>query len=120
MTKNEVINIIKENMWGCYTCVYSCDEQGYNSAYSACPVELLFAEEDTAGGHNPDCLYDEGWTLGSYEHITNEDIDIDEWAQEFDDDTIEQLRRDIDDGIFYKAVFYNDDWGTQEILVWQY
>lgn len=120
MTKSEVLNIIEKNMTGCYTCVYSCNEQGYNGEFHSEPVDLMLEKEDNAGGYNPWCLSGDNWTLGSFEPITNDDIDIEIWGQEFDKETIEQLRKDIDDGIFYKAVFYNDTVGTQEILVWQY
>ena len=119
MSKEEVIEIIRKNMSGCYTCCYSCDEQGFNGAYSSAYVDDLFEEEILVDSHNPWCILDEEWELRNFEPVTNEDIDIEVWAQEFDDETIENLRKAIDDGGFYIATFHNEEWGTQRILVWQ-
>ena len=119
MKKEEVIEIIRKNMSGCYTCCYSCDEQGFNGTYSSAYVDDLFEEEILADSHNPWCLLDEEWELRNFEPVTNEDIDIEVWAQEFDNETIENLRKAIDDGGFYIATFHNEEWGTQRILVWQ-
>lgn len=118
MKKEEVIEIIRKNMSGCYTCCYSCDEQGFNGAYSSAYVDDLFEEEILADSHNPWCLLDEDWELRNFEPVTNEDIEIDIWAQEFDEDTIENLRRDIDYGGYYIATFCSDYYGTQSLLVW--
>lgn len=118
MTKEEVIEIIRKNMSGCYTCCYSCDEQGFNGAYSSAYVDDFFEEEILVDSHNPWCLLDEEWELRNFEPVTNKDIDIEVWAQEFDDETIDNLRKDIDDGGFCIATFHNEEWGTQSLLVW--
>lgn len=118
MTKEEVIEIIRKNMSGCYTCCYSCDEQGFNGAFSSQYVDDLFKEENGVDDHNVWRLLDEDWELCNFEPVTNEDIEIDIWAQEFDEDTIEHLRRDIDYGGYYIATFCSDYYGTQSLLVW--
>ena len=118
MTKEEVIDIISKDMSGCYTCSWSCDEQGFNGCFSAEYVDDLFEEENQFGDHNVWCILDDGWELCEYEPVTNDDIDIREWAQELDDDIIDHLRKDIDAGGFYIATFRNDTCGTQKILVW--
>ena len=119
MRKEEVIEIIRKNMSGCYTCSYSCDEQYFNGAFSSQYVDDLFKKKNGAGDHNVWCLLDEDWELRNFEPVTNEDIEIDVWAQEFDNDTIEYMRKGIDAGGYYIATFYNDCWGTQSILIWQ-
>ena len=118
-TKDEVIEMIKKNMTGCYTCEYSCDEQGNNHNYGSVYVDDLFDEEDSLGYDNTRNLEKDTWEMESFYSVTNDDIDIEEWAQEFDKETIEQLRKDIDDGCFYKAIFYNDCVGTRALLVWE-
>lgn len=118
MTKEEVIEILRNDMSGCYTCSWSCDEHGFNGCFSAEYVDDLLKEENQFGDHNVWCILDDGWELCEFRPVTNEDIDIHEWAQEFDDDTIEHLRKDIDAGGFYIATFCNETVGTQKILVW--
>ena len=118
MSKEEVIEKIKRDMSGCYTCSYSCDEQGYNGSFSSQYVNDLFKEENQVDDDNVWCLLHEGWELLEFEPVTNDDIDIYEWAQEFDNDTIEYMKKDIDAGGYYIATFCDDTWGTQKILVW--
>ena len=119
MTKEEVIEIIRKDMSGCYTCSWSCDEQGFNGWFDAQYVDDLFEEENQVEDHNVWCILDDGWELCEFEPVTNEDIEIDVWAQEFDNDTIEYMRKGIDAGGYYIATFCNDCWGTQSILIWQ-
>lgn len=111
MTKEEVIEILRNDMSGCYTCSWICDEHCFNGWVSAQYVDDLFEEENQVDDHNVWCLLDDGWELCEFEPVTNEDIDIHEWAQE-------HLRKDIDAGGFYIATFCNVTFGTQKILVW--
>ena len=117
-TKEEVIEMIRKDMTGCYTCSWSCDEQGYNGMFSSQYVDDLFQEENQLGYHNNECILDEEWELSQCQPVTNEDIDIYEWAQEFDDDTIERLRKEINEGGYYIVTFCNDTCGTLKFLVW--
>ena len=117
-TKEEVIEIIRKDMTGCYTCSWSCDNQGNNQAFSSEEVDDLLSEENKLGYHNNECILDEEWELAQFEPVTNEDIDVYEWAQEFDGDTIERLRKEIGEGGYYIATFCNDACGTLKILVW--
>ena len=118
MTKEEVIEIIRNDMSGCYTCSWSCDEHGCNGWFSAQYVDDILKDENQFDYHNVWCILDDGWELREFVPVTNEDIDIHEWAQELDDATIEHLRKDIDAGGFYIATFVNETVGTQKILVW--
>ena len=117
-TKEEVIEMIRKDMAGCYACVSTCDNQGYNQMFSSQYVDDLLDEENQLGYHNAECLMDEEWELCQFVPVTNEDIDIHEWAQEFDDDTIERLSKEIDEGGYYIATFCNDTIGKLELLVW--
>ena len=117
-TKDEVIEMIRMDMTGCYTCSWSCDEQGNNQAFASQEVDDLLNEENKLGYHNNECILDEEWELRQFQPVTNEDIDIYEWAQEFDGDTIERLRKEIDEGGYYIATLCNDACGTLKILVW--
>lgn len=118
MNKDEVIEMIRKNMLGCYTCCYSCDEQGFNGWFSSQYVDDLFKEENQVDDHNVWCIDDDDWVLNDFSPVTNDDIDICEWAQDFDKKTIEYLKKDIDAGGYYIATFVNDYYGTQKILVW--
>lgn len=114
--KKEVLKKI-ESLRGCYACVYSCDEQGYNGMYNSTPVDDLL-DEEIEGQYNMYCLQDDDWVLDSFTPITNEDIDIEIWAQEFDEETINRIKSQIDEGLYHMAVFSSDYYGTQKILVW--
>ena len=116
--KEDVIEIMRKNMSGCYTCCFSCDRHGFNGAFSSTSVEDLLIKEDQFGCYNVWSLLADDWELYDFEPVTNEDIDIDEWAQEFDKDTIDYLRKDIDTGGYYIATFCSEYYGTQRILVW--
>lgn len=117
MKKEEVLKKI-ESIRGCYTCVYSCNEQGNNGAYHCEPVDGLL-DEEIEENYNAWCLKEDAWVLDSFESITNNDIDIDIWAQEFNHETIDIIRKQIDEVSYYLAVFSNDNVGTQKILVWE-
>ena len=116
--KEEVIEKIKRDMLGCYTCSYTCDVQGYNGSFLSEYVDDLFEDENQVDDCNVWCLLNERWELCEFKPVTNDDIDIYEWAQDFDNDTIEYLRKDIDAGGYYIATFFNDTCGTHKILVW--
>lgn len=110
--------MIRKDMTGCYTCSWSCDNQGNNQAFASQEVDDLLSEENKLGYYNNECILDEAWELRQFQPVTNEDIDIYEWAQEFDGDTIERLRKEIDEGGYYIAAFCNDTCGALKILVW--
>ena len=77
MKKEEVVDIIRKDMSGCYTCSWSCDEQGFNGWFSAEYVDDLLEEENQFGDHNVWCILDDGWELCELGPVTNDDIDID-------------------------------------------
>lgn len=107
MTKNEAIERI-EAMRGCDTCMFSCDNQGNNRWYSSIFVDRLL-----------DSIEDEGWELSDFSSITNEDIDVEIYCQEFTEDLIEVTRQGIERGEYSIATFTNDELGTKRILVWE-
>lgn len=110
--ENEVLNMLKE-MNGCYTAVYTADNQGYNSAYSAYNVDWLLDED------NAECLMHDDWYMTGFEKATPENVDIDEWAQEFDRKTIDTFKAQLADGDLFVAHYENDDLGSISILIWQ-
>ncbi|MGM9694590.1 MAG: hypothetical protein ACI3YC_06240 [Alloprevotella sp.] len=105
MTKKEAIERI-EAMHGCDTCMYSCDNKGNNGWYRSVFVDFLL-----------DSLEDEGWKLADFSPITNEDIDVEIWCQEFTQDLIEETRQGIERGEYSIATFTNEELGTKRILV---
>lgn len=111
-TENEVLDMLKD-MNGCYTAAYTTDEQGCNSAYSAYNVDWLLDED------NDECLLHDDWYMTGFEEATLENVDLDEWAQEFDSKTVETYKAQMADGDLFVAHFENDNLGSISILIWQ-
>lgn len=117
MKKNEVLEIIKR-MKGDTTCVYTCDKQGYNGAYSAVLVDQYLDEINYAGYENTENLAKDDWKLVRFIPICEGDIDVEEWGQEFSEDLREVIRQGIKDGDYSMATFENDEQGTIKIFVY--
>lgn len=114
VTKDDVLEMLSgPHMSGCLTPVRSTDAQGYNENYGATPVDSFFDED---GG---DYLPDFRWLLTDFKVATPEYVNIDEWAQEFDDNAKSSLAKSLEDGTLYVASFWNDHEGELDILIWQ-
>ena len=114
VTKDDVLEVLSgPHMSGCLTPVRSTDAQGYNENYGATPVDSFFDED---GG---DYLPDYRWLLTGFKVATPESVNIDEWAQEFDDNAKSSLAKSLEDGTLYVASFWNDHEGELDILIWQ-
>lgn len=108
-TKGNVLEMI-EAMHGNDTCVHTTDAQGNNCNYSRIYVDDLL---ERCGFEN------ESWSLSGFSKITEGDIDLDEFCQEFDDEEIEGVKEGIKNGEYYIATFTNEERGTYEVLVWK-
>lgn len=117
MNKSEVIEIIKR-MMGDWTCVWTCDNQGYNAAYASVPVEQYLDDINCLGYENMENLTKEDWKLAGFIPISEGDIDVEEWGQEFSENIREGIRQGIKDGDYSMATFVNDEAGTIKILVY--
>ena len=114
MTKANVIDMI-EKMRSCVTCVYTADSQGYNGWYSEIYVDDLLDDVE---------LGDESWELAGFSQLTEGDIDVEEFCQEFDDEEIEAVKEGIKNGEYYLATFTREECGygevgTYQVLVWE-
>lgn len=117
MKKSEVIEIIKR-MSGDSTCVYTCDNQGNNGVYSAVLVDEYLYEINCAGYVNMENLTKDEWQFLGITPISEGDIDVEEWGQEFTEDIREGIRQGIKEGDISMATFVNDERGTIKILVY--
>ena len=114
VTKEDVLEMLSgPHMSGCLTPVRSTDAQGYNENYGATPVDSFFDED---GG---EYLPDDGWLLTGFKAATPESVNIDIWAQEFDDRTKSSLEKSLEDGSLYVASLWNDYKGANDILIWK-
>lgn len=109
MTKANALEMIGA-MHGNDTCVYTADAQGYNGEYHRVYVDDLL---DRCG------FEDESWSLSGFSKLTEGDIDVDEFCQEYDDEEIEGVKEGIKNGEYYLATFTNEERGTYEVLVWE-
>ena len=114
VTKEDVLEMLSgPHMSGCLTPVRSTDAQGYNENYGATPVDSFFDED---GG---EYLPDDSWLLTDFCAATPESVDLDVWAQEFDDRTKSSLEKSLEDGSLYVASLWNDYKGANDILIWK-
>lgn len=114
VTKEDVLEMLSgPHMSGCLTPVRSTDAQGYNENYGATPVDSFFDED------SGDYLPDDGWILTDFCAATPESVDLDVWAQEFDNRAKSSLEKSLEDGSLYVASFWNDHEGELDILIWQ-
>ena len=114
MTKENVIEMI-EKMRSCVTCVYTADAQGYNGWYSEIYVDDLLDGVE---------LGDESWELAEFSKLTEGDIDVDEFCQDFTDKLIDGVKEGIQKGKYYLATFTREECGYGEpriynVLVWE-
>jgi len=101
-------------MFGSWTCMLSADKNGNNSNYGTCEANC-FLDEDSDS-----CILSENWQLTKVVEATKENCDLDIWAQEFDEGTKSNLKRNLEDRELYIASFKNDDKGTMDIIIWNY
>lgn len=114
VTKEDVLAMLSgPHMSGCLTPVRSTDAQGNNENYGATPVDSFFDED---GG---EYLPDDSWLLTDFCDATPESVNLDIWAQEFDDMTKSSLEKSLEDGSLYVASFWNDYKGGNDILIWK-
>lgn len=97
-------------MQGDDTCVYTTDAQGYNGWYSRIYVNDLLDNVE---------LGDESWELAEFSKLTEGDIDVDEFCQEFTDEEIEGVKEGIKKGEYYLATFTRKECGYGEVGTYQ-
>lgn len=107
MTKGNALEMI-EAMHGNDTCVYTADAQGYNGEYHRVYVDDLLDRAE---------LHDDSWELSGFSKLQVDDIDVDIFCQEFDEEEIEAVKEGIKNGEYYLATFTNEEIGTYEVLV---
>lgn len=114
ITKDEVLEMLSgPHMSGCYTAVRSADVQGNNENYGSTPVDSFFDEEGI------DYLPDDNWTLTSFCIATSDYVDIEVWAQEFNENDKSAFEKSMKDGSLYVASFWHDVNGVIDILIWK-
>lgn len=114
ITKDDVLEMLSgPHMSGCYTAVRSTDAQGYNENYGATPVDSFFDEDSS------DYLPDDNWTLTGFRIATPDCVDMDVWAQEFDENNKSALATSMQEGNLYVASFWNETRGGNDILIWE-
>lgn len=111
--KDDVLDMLRDTMFGCSTAVCSKDVNGVNAFYGALPVNSFFDEE------NFNYLPSDGWILTDFQEATPELADVDIWAQEFPSDQIADFRDLQEKENLYIASFKNDEHGTLDILIWK-
>lgn len=112
-TKGNVLEMI-EAMHGNDTCVFTADAQGYNGEHHRIYVDDLLDSAE---------FEDESWELAGFSQLTEGDIDVDEFCQEFTDEEIEAVKEGIKNGEYYLATFTREECGygevgTYQVLVW--
>lgn len=117
MCKKEVMEILGR-MQGCTTCEHTRDQQGYNESFNAVFVDDLLFEDECYGEEEMPLKHND-WILTSFHKVNKEDFDIYTWGQELPGHCIEAIKSGIDNGEpYYIAVFYNENIGTKEVLLW--
>ena len=114
ITKKDVLDmLIGPHMSGCLTAVRSTDAQAQNVNYGATPVDSFFDEDSS------DYLPDDNWTLTGFRIATPDCVDMDVWAQEFDENNKSALATSMKEGNLYVASFWNEVRGGNDILIWE-
>lgn len=112
MKKENVIGIL-ECMLGCVTPTRVTDNNGANECFCKMPVED-FIDEDLQY-----CLLNDNWKLVGVRPINPMDIDMDEWAQEFDARCVQDLKKSLQDGYLSIASFQHEVYGEMDIIIWK-
>ena len=115
MTKKGNVLEMIEAMHGNDTCVFTADAQGHNGEYHRIYVDDLLDSAE---------FEDESWELAGFSQLTEGDIDVEEFCQEFDDEEIEAVKEGIKNGEYYLATFTREECGygevgTYQVLVWE-
>lgn len=97
-----------ESECGSSVAVRSTDQQGYNESYGSAEIDAILNLID-------DC----GYEFTGVVPVTADDIDIDVWAQDFNDEIKDNLSNDLNSGNLYVARFSSDECGEMELLVWK-
>lgn len=98
-------------MTGCQTAAYMTNDCGSNAAYCKVDVDDLMDEYvyNLSGGD---------WSLLSVVPAKEETVDMEVWAQEFDDDNRNAMAQTMADGELYVAHFEGEDGKVLKVLVW--
>lgn len=114
VTKEDVLEMLSgPHMRDCYTAVRSIDAQGYNENFGAQPVDSFFDEDSSY------YLPDESWTLTDFRIATPDLVDIDVWAQDFNEYNKSAFETNMKEGSLYVASFWNEANGGNDILIWE-
>ncbi len=106
-TREDVISML-ESERGSQVAVRSTDAQGYNESHDGMEIDDVL-----------DAIEEGGYEFLGCQPVTSEDIDIEEWAQDFDEEIRESLRESLADGELYVASFWSDERGQKDLLVWK-
>lgn len=106
-TREDVISML-ESERGSQVAVRSTDAQGYNESHDAFEIDDVL-----------DAIEEGGYEFLGCQPVTPEDINIEEWAQDFDEDIRESLRQSLADGELYVASFRTEERGQLDLLVWE-
>ena len=106
-TREDVISML-ESERGSQVAVRSIDNQGNNESHNAMEIDDVL-----------DAIEESGYEFIDCQPVTPEDINIEEWAQDFDEDIRESLRESLADGELYVAYFSSDERGQMDLLVWE-
>ena len=97
-------------MHGNDTCVFTADAQGHNGEYHRIYVDDLLDSAE---------FEDESWELAGFSQLTEGDIDVEDFCQEFDDEEIEAVKEGIKNGEYYLATFTREECGYGEVGTYQ-
>ena len=75
---------------------------------------ILFFDEDSSY-----YLPDESWTLTDFRIATPDLVDIDVWAQDFNEYNKSAFETNMKEGSLYVASFWNEANGGNDILIWE-
>lgn len=106
-TREDVISML-ESERGSQVAVRTTDTQGYNESHDVIEIDDVL-----------DAIEEGGYEFLGCQPVTPADIDIEEWAQDFDEENRESLRESLADGELYVATFSSDECGQTDLLVWK-
>lgn len=103
-TKGEVMAMMEANAES-WVAIRTNDNQGNNESYDTAEVSAILDDIDNKGYEFSEVVPAAG-------------IDIDVWAQGFDSEIREGLRKDLENGDLYIARFRSDEYGDMDLLIW--
>lgn len=112
MNKQQVIESLEMMGIANYTPVYVADKNNANGNFCKMPIEAFFTEDAI------EYLNSEDWVLSGVERADPEKTDMDEWAQEFDGHSIQDLKESLQCNLIKIASFRNEEYGTMNIMIW--